>query len=63
MVGLHLLFQPTHLGLDVVDLFERGQRRSMDGFGLAEIDVLVEQAELEAVHLDDVAVVGRFLAR
>ena len=62
MVRLHLLFETAHLGFDIVDLFERRKRRGVDGFVRGEIDVLIEQAELEAVHLDHVARIGAFLA-
>src|SRR5690349_21413956 len=49
MIGLHLLFEPAHFCLEIVDRLEGGQRGGVDRFAPAEIDVLIEQAELEAV--------------
>lgn len=58
MIRLHLLFEPTHLILDVVDMLKSGQRRRMHRLAAGKIDVLFEQAKIEAAHLHDIAGVG-----
>ena len=45
MVGLHLLFEQTHFGLDVVDFFESRQSGRVNSFTGSKIDVLIEQTE------------------
>ena len=62
MIRLHLLFEPTHFGLHIVNLFESRKRGGMHRFARAEINVLVEQPEPKPIHLDNLAVIRSFLA-
>ena len=63
MVSLHLLFEPTHFGLYVVDLFKRRQSRCMDSFAGFEIDVLAQQTQPKSVDLDHVPIIGCLFTR
>src|SRR5688500_18402500 len=63
MVGFHRLLESPHGGFNVVDLFEGCKGCRVHRLLGTKINVLIEQAEVQAICLEDVAGIWRLLTR